>query len=133
MFEILLKVIPLASSSLKWVTTLQDEKREALASLFDRIGTILETYANATDDERQSINLCGELEVYAPNIRGIARNILEDNQLNEMADKLQNVCVLWRENSKKIADGSTNDNVALSEISYAAGHFHGLARYVRTM
>ena len=129
MFEELLKVIPLASSGFQWLIGQKTAKKERFASLCDRICEQLESFANASDDQRQSRNLCAELKVYVPEIEEIAEDKLPENQLEDMASELNRVCEVWNRQHKSLAITSEE----LYEIHEAAGHFRGLANLIRTM
>ena len=132
MFEALLKIVPLAADAFQWLLSRNEKEREQFGSLCDRIGELLQSFAKASDDERLSRNLCGELKVYVPAIKAMAAPILEKNQLTEMAQALSNVCDAWSRHSENIGKRSyaTSD---LREIDTAGGHFRGLARLVRGM
>jgi hypothetical protein len=130
MFEILLKVVPLSADAFKWLLSQQAKKREEFAFLCERISQNLESFAKASDDERQSRNLCHELRVYVPEIEKMANGILEDNQLKAMAQALNTVCKAWEEHREKQEKNSHIDARDLLEVEDAAGHFRGLANIV---
>ena len=106
MFEALLKVVPLAASAFQWVLTQNARERENFAVLCESISENMESFAKASDDQRQSRNLCAELRVYVPEIEEIAKGILTDNQLKGMALELNSVCDAWGRHSEKIEKGS---------------------------
>lgn len=133
MFETLLKLVPLVGSAFQWLTKVNKDKRDSFANHCEDISKLLKTYADATDDQRLSTNLCAELNVYVPKIEEIAKGILDSNQLTDMAMELGSVCKRWREHTEKIGKDSHIDAESLKEIDAAAGHFNGLAKLVRTM
>jgi len=131
MFEILLKVLPLSADAFKWLLNQKARKREEFASLCERITENLESFAKASDDERQSRNLCNELKVYVPVIEKMAEGIIGDNQLKDMAVALNTVCETWKEHREKQENNLHIDARDLLEVQDAAGHFRGLANLVR--
>ncbi len=133
MFEALLKILPLTANAYQWLLGRNDKKKENFASLCERIGEVMESFANANEDQRKSKNLCGELRVYVPGIREMAKEILESNQLEEMAKELDDVCTAWSKHSEILEKGVHASDRDLLEIDGAAGHFRGLAKLVRTM
>ncbi len=131
MFEILLKVVPLTASVFNWFWNQSAKERENFAWICEHISETLESFAKASDDERQSRNLCQELKVYVPQIESLAENIVEDNQLKEMAQALDTVCDTWKAHREKQESNSHINSRDLLEIQDAAGHFRGLANLVR--
>jgi hypothetical protein len=133
MFEALLKILPLTAKAFQWLLTQNDKERERFASLCERISEQLEGFAKASDDQRQSRNLCAELRVYVPEIEEIANGILTENQLKSMARELNSVCDAWSKHSEKVEKGLHITDSDLYEVQDAAGHFRGLAKLVRTL
>lgn len=133
MFEALLKVLPLTASAFQWLLTQDTQEREAFASLCQRISENLESFAQESDSQRRSRNLCAELRVYVPEIEEMARHVLKENQLNDMAQSLSSVCDAWQKHSAKHGtDLHTLDN-DLYQVQEAAGHFRGLANLVHSL
>ena len=133
MFEALLKVVPLSASALQWLLARNAREREKFASLCERISEQMETFAKASDDLRQSRNLCAELRVYVPEIEELSEDILTDNQLKSLARELNSVCDAWSKHSDKLGKGLHMTDSNLYEVQDAAGHFRGLAKLVRTL
>ncbi|MES9822694.1 MAG: hypothetical protein ABW165_02605 [Candidatus Thiodiazotropha sp.] len=131
MFELLIKILPLAKGAYNWLVELNDKEKQQFASICENIIKLLASYSNASDNERLSRNLCGELRVYVPEIKEMANNILEENQLNDMDESLDGVCNAWANHSKKHNHNSTISDSDLNEIDVAAGHFRALANIVR--
>ena len=133
MFETLLGILPLVEDAYKWIVNRNEQEREKFASICERISNLLESFANASDNERKSRNLCEELRVYVPEIKKMAEGILEENQLNSMAEALDGVCDAWAKHSESLKQSSYESDSDLGEIDAAAGHFRALANLVQKL
>lgn len=133
MFEALLKVVPLTASAFQWLLAQDVKEREAFASLCQRISENLESFAKESDSQRRSRNLCAELKVYVPEIEGMAKRVLKENQLKEMAQSLSSVCDAWQEHSAKLGTNLHALDNDLYQVQDAAGHFRGIANLVRSL
>lgn len=133
MFEVLLKIVPLTTSAFQWLLTQDAKEREEFASLCQRISENLESFAKESDSQRRSRNLCAELKVYVPEIEDMAKRVLKDNQLKDMAQSLSSVCDAWKEHSEKLKKSSHTFDSNLYEVQDAAGYFRGLAHLVRSL
>ena len=114
-----------------WKRQLDDEKRKKFAFICDQISTVLDKFSKASEDRRQSLNLCAELRQYVEPIRDIAHGTLASDEIDRLATELDRVCDAWKQLTSQAEPSSHSSEGYIDQLVEGAGQFRGLANRLR--
>ena len=131
MFSDVLDALRFLGSTFTGARQLGDKEQEKFAKICDDISNVLQRFIDASQDRRQSINLCAELREYVTPIRDLANGRLASDEINRLATALNGVCDAWSKLHNSAEAGLHSDKRDLDQLVAAAGTFRGLANRVR--
>ena len=131
MFSAVLEALKVAVDVVTGERRRSDEEREKFAKICDDIHDVLKGFVDASQDRRQSINLCARLSEYVKPIRALADDRLPSAEIDRLATALEGVCEAWRKLHGAAEAGAHQDEGDLDQLVKAQGTFEGMAGRLR--
>jgi len=131
MFELVLKTASFLVNTAEILIDLGPKRRAKLATYFDNISNVMQTYVDKIRIGEEPPPLCAELTQYAKAIRDVSKRRLKPNQIESLVNELENACSNWRKLDRTDSPVNQSYKDVLNELDSAAASFRGFANVLR--